>query len=74
MNRITSLTATLLFIAATAQADLPATPEQQLAAALRGVQEQQAQIVANQTKIEEKLAALADQMRLARIFASRSGR
>jgi len=42
-----------------------------LAATIRS---QQAAIAANQVKINEKLAALAEAVRVARIFSSRGGR
>jgi ribosome-binding ATPase YchF (GTP1/OBG family) len=45
---------------------------QQMLALVKEVQAQQAQIVANQAKIEAKLAELAETMRTARIYSSRS--
>jgi hypothetical protein len=47
---------------------------QQLLALAKEVQTQQAQIVANQTNIDTKLADLAETIRVARIFAARGGR
>ena len=41
-------------------------------ALVKDVQAQQAQIVANQTKIDSKLADLAETIRMARIFSRRS--
>jgi hypothetical protein len=37
------------------------------------VAKQQAQIIENQTKIDETLALIAEDLRIARIFAARSG-
>jgi hypothetical protein len=45
---------------------------QQLLALVKEVQTQQAQIAANQAKIEAKLAELAETIRVARIYSSRS--
>jgi hypothetical protein len=52
--------------------DPKAEQQQQLLALVKEVQAQQAQIVANQAAIDTKLAALAETMRVARIFSSRS--
>ena len=41
---------------------------------IKEVQAQQAEIAENQAKIEEKLAALAETIRVARIYSSRGGR
>jgi hypothetical protein len=43
----------------------------QVIALVKEVQAQQAQIVANQNKIDSKLAEVAEAVRLARIFSSR---
>ncbi len=52
----------------------PATPQdQQVAAALKEIQTQQAQIAENQAKIEAKMAAIAEAVRVAKIYASRAG-
>lgn len=51
----------------------PSQEEQQLARIIRDLQEQQATIAQNQAKIDEKLAAVAEAIRQARIFASRGG-
>ena len=48
--------------------------EQQVAALVKEVQAQQVLIAGNQTKIDEKLVAIAEALRLAKIYASRSGR
>lgn len=57
-------------------AQAPQTDErrQQMEALDKTVRAQQAEIAANQAKIDEKLAALAETVRTARIFASRGGR
>jgi len=79
MKRI-HLTACLLFLV-TAVSSLPAQPitpqeqtDQQLLALLAEVQIQQAAIAMNQAKIDEKIAAAAEALRMARIYSSRSGR
>jgi hypothetical protein len=46
---------------------------QQLLALVKEVQTQQAAIAENQTKIDAKMAAIAEALRLARIYSSRSG-
>lgn len=56
-----------------AQSAPAANDQQQLARAVKELQEQQAAIAQNQAKIEEKLALIAEAMRQARIFASRAG-
>ena len=57
-------------------AQAPQTDEkrQQMEALDKTVRAQQAEIASNQGKIDEKLAALAETVRTARIFASRGGR
>lgn len=57
----------------TAQTAPGAIDQQQLARAIKDLQEQQAAIAQNQGKIEEKLAAVGEAVRQARIFASRGG-
>ncbi|MGC3988246.1 MAG: hypothetical protein QM796_00910 [Chthoniobacteraceae bacterium] len=57
-------------ISSTAQADLS---DSQLSAALLEVQAQQKLISDNQTAIDTKLAAVQEQIRVARIYVSRSG-
>jgi uncharacterized protein YqgV (UPF0045/DUF77 family) len=56
-----------------AQTQTPSA-EQQVAAALKEVQAQQAKMAANQTQIDAKLATLAEAIRVARIYASRGGK
>lgn len=48
--------------------------EQQMMALVKDVQAQQAAIADNQAKIDAKLVTVADALRLARIYASRSGK
>ena len=48
--------------------------EQQVAALTKEIQGQQAAIADNQKKIDEKTVAIAEAVRLAKIYASRSGR
>jgi hypothetical protein len=54
--------------AAETQAD---RDQQQLAALTKEIQTQQVAIADNQKKIDEKMAAIAEALRLARIYASR---
>jgi hypothetical protein len=51
-----------------------ARPQEQLTALLKEVRAQQAEMSANQAKIDEKLAALSEAIRQARIYSSRAGR
>jgi hypothetical protein len=56
-------------------AQAPDTRDQQhLTDLVRELQSQQAQIIDNQTKIETKMAELAETIRVARIFAGRAGK
>jgi hypothetical protein len=48
-----------------------ASDEQKLLALVKEVQAQQAQIAENQSKIDAKLAEIAETLRVARIFTSR---
>jgi hypothetical protein len=63
----------LVFCARAAQAP-DAKDEQQLLALIKEVQAQQVEIAANQTKIDAKLADVAEAIRVARIFSSRTGK
>ena len=56
-----------------AQAPAPDT-QQELVTLIKQVQNQQAQLAANQDKIDEKLATLAESIRQARIYSSRGGK
>lgn len=75
MKRLTSIA---LVVAALAIASAPGqtqgpTEQQQIAASIKNIQAQQVKIAANQAQIETKLAALAEAIRLARIYAARGG-
>ena len=48
--------------------------QQQIVALTKEVQSQQAAIAENQTKINEKVATVAEALRQAKIYASRSGK
>ena len=48
--------------------------QQQVAALAKELQAQQAAIAENQAKIDAKLATIAEAMRLAKIYTSRSGK
>lgn len=56
-----------------AEAPNASQPEQQILAAVREVQNQQVTIAENQAKIEAKVAAIAETLRVARIYSSRAG-
>lgn len=53
---------------------LTAAEQQQVLAVIKEIQTQQATIAENQVKIDEKLAAVAEAIRVARIYSSRGGR
>jgi hypothetical protein len=61
----------LLVSTGAAQAPDPKDDQQQLLALLKEVQAQQAEIATNHSKIEAKLADLAEAIRIARIYSSR---
>jgi hypothetical protein len=63
--------AVLAIFAARAQAPAANQADEQLLQLVKEVQDQQAQIVSNQKKIDGKLADVAEAIRTARIFASR---
>ena len=52
----------------------PGAAEQQVIVVIKELQAQQATIAENQAKIDAKLIALAEAIRVARIYASRGGR
>jgi hypothetical protein len=65
----------LLLLATSGSAQNPAANnDQRLLTLVQQVQGQQAQIVANQDKIDSKLAEVAEAIRVARIFAGRGGK
>jgi hypothetical protein len=69
----TLLSVTLLaMLSGAAQAPDPKDDQEKLLALVKDVQAQQLQIATNQTKIDAKLADLAETLRVARIFSSRS--
>jgi hypothetical protein len=78
-----SMKLTLLFVVCafvTFVSSAPAQPAQpngaqaELAALVKEVRAQQTVIAGNQAKINEKLAALGESIRVARIYSSRGGR
>jgi uncharacterized protein YlxW (UPF0749 family) len=78
MKILPALIATcLLALAVSAPAAEPSKEsereQQQLLALVKEVENQQAAIAENQKKIDAKLAAIAEALRLARIYSSRSG-
>ena len=65
----------LLLVAGSGSAQNPAAQnEQRLLSLVQEVQAQQAQIAANQEKLDSKLAEVSEAVRLARIFAGRGGK
>lgn len=73
----TLLTAFAIFVVSAATlpaADPTPAQEQQLTAAIKEIQAQQAQIAENQAKIDAKLASVIEAVRVARIYSSRGGR
>jgi hypothetical protein len=50
-----------------------ANEQQQIAQIVAEISKQQAQIVANQKQIEDKMAAVTENLRVAKIFVSRGG-
>ena len=66
----------LITLASSAPAQAPQhnPAEAGVAALIKDVRAQQTAIAANQAKINEKLATLAESIRLARIYSSRGGR
>jgi len=48
--------------------------QQQILALIKEIQTQQAAIAENRAKVDEKLAAVAEAIRVARIYSSRGGR
>ncbi|HXY60965.1 MAG TPA: hypothetical protein VEH26_05130 [Chthoniobacterales bacterium] len=69
----TLLIAATLFAISSSVAQVPADANQgpRLLALIKEVQTQQAQMAENQAKIEEKLAAVSESVRTARIYAKR---
>lgn len=75
MNRFLAaiLFAGALSIISSTSAQAPAQKDEQtLLGLIKEVQAQQLEIAANQTKIETKLADLAEAIRIARIYSSRA--
>jgi hypothetical protein len=64
----------MLVSAAPAQSPQRNPAHEELTALIKEVRAQQAAVAANQVKINEKLATLAETIRLARIYSSRGGR
>ncbi|MGI8431165.1 MAG: hypothetical protein ACR2MW_02590 [Chthoniobacterales bacterium] len=76
MKKITYLgLLALLATSVGAQSPAPANGDQaRLEAMLREVRTQQTHLAENQTKIDAKLATLAEAIRIAKIYSSRGGR
>jgi hypothetical protein len=77
MKSLSVLVATCLFVslapAPAAEPSKETEREQQIVALAKEVQAQQALIAENQTKIDAKMAKIAEVLRLAKIYTSRSG-
>ena len=80
MKRFPALTAfcslTLLALAAAPAAEAPSASQQQIEQVLalaKEVQVQQIAIAENQAKIDAKLVTIAESIRVARIYATRTG-
>ena len=72
MKILSVLIAVLVLSGRSFSAEPPADrDQQQLAALAKEVQAQQTAIADNQKKIDEKMAAIAEALRLARIYAGR---
>jgi glucose-6-phosphate dehydrogenase assembly protein OpcA len=65
------LPATLMVMSFSGAQTPDANQEQRLLALIKEVQTQQAQLTENQAKIEEKLAAVTETIRSARIYSKR---
>jgi hypothetical protein len=74
MKKFCLITCFAVFSVFPTRAQAPNTKDQdeQLLALMKQVQEQQGQIVTNQKKIDSKLADLAETIRTARLFSSRT--
>jgi hypothetical protein len=64
----------ILVSAAPAQSPQRNLAQEELNALIKEVRAQQIAVAANQAKINEKLATLAESIRIARIYSSRGGR
>ena len=73
MKKLTLLGALALF-ATSIGAQSPVTDPKMVESLLKEVQAQQIVIADNQAKIDAKLAAVAEAIRIARIYGSRGGR
>ena len=74
MKKLTLL-GVLVLLATSIGAQSPASPDQkELETLLKAVQAQQIQMADNQAKIDAKLIALGEAVRVARIYSSRGGR
>jgi len=72
MNRVFLLLTAAMFVASTSFTQTPdPNQEARLLELVKDVQTQQAQLAANQAKIEEKLAAVTETIRTARIYTKR---
>ena len=74
MKKLTFFSA-LVLLTSSVGAQSPAPPEQkQIEVLIKAVKDQQTTIAENQARIDEKLAAVVEAVRVARIYSSRGGR
>jgi uncharacterized protein YlxW (UPF0749 family) len=71
MNRVYPLLLFAIFVTSGVAQTPDANQEAKLLALVKDVQTQQAQLAANQAKIEEKIAAVTESVRTARIYTKR---
>ena len=74
MKKLMLLGAAALFATSIGAQSPVAADQKQLEALLKVVQDQQIQMAENQAKIDAKLVALGEAVRVARIYSSRGGR
>jgi hypothetical protein len=75
MKFLSALVATCLaLLVVSASGAEPSKESQQLLVLVKEVQAQQVAIADNQTKIDAKIVTIGEAIRLARIYASRSGK
>lgn len=75
MKSLSALVATCLaLLVVSASGAEPPKESQQLMVLVKEVQAQQVVIADNQTKIDAKIVTIAEAIRLARIYSSRSGK
>lgn len=74
MKRFTAIACLLVTSVMPINSAEPPPSQEAILLAVKEIQAQQAAMAANQTQIEEKLAAVTEAIRVARIYSSRSGK